>query len=58
MLIWSFLPNAYLCKTQTLTVLLSLIMELWPLIENQFFPSKLGFVLGKWHSALHQTVSN
>ena len=54
MLIWSFLPNAYLCKTQTLTVLLSLRMELWPLIENQYFPSKLALYLA--NDILHQSL--
>ena len=45
MLIWSFLSNLYLCKTQTQSVLQSLIMELWPLIENQYFLSKLALYL-------------
>ena len=45
MLIWSFLSNVYLCKTQILTVLQSLIMELWPLIENHYFTLKLALYL-------------
>ena len=53
MLIWSFLFNVYLCKTQILTVLQSLIMELWPLIENQYLLSKLALYLAK--DILHRT---
>ena len=53
MLIWSLLSNIYLCKTQTLTVLQSLIMELRPLIENLYFPSKLALYLA--NDILHCT---